>query len=106
MLREGAPHELLRAWGLRWVGEILWDKGALGTGHFVRSRTEVLILALRGSLPLLSDRVDPLLRAKRRAHSEKPEEFARLISELSPGPRIELFARRARPGWDRWGLEA
>jgi N6-adenosine-specific RNA methylase IME4 len=21
-------------------------------------------------------------------------------------PKIELFARRARPGWDQWGAEA
>jgi hypothetical protein len=25
---------------------------------------------------------------------------------LCEGPYLELFARRARPGWDGWGLEA
>jgi N6-adenosine-specific RNA methylase IME4 len=106
LLREATPHDLLRAWGLRWVGEILWDKETLGTGHYTRSRTEVLILAVKGALPLLSDCVNPLVNVKRGMHSEKPAEFAKLISDLSPGPRIELFARRAREGWDRWGLEA
>jgi N6-adenosine-specific RNA methylase IME4 len=25
---------------------------------------------------------------------------------VSPGPRLEVFARSARPGWDRWGHDA
>jgi N6-adenosine-specific RNA methylase IME4 len=29
------------------------------------------------------------------------------IDRLWPNlPKIELFARRARPGWDRWGADA
>jgi N6-adenosine-specific RNA methylase IME4 len=40
-------------------------------------------------------------------HSEKPEEFRKLIDTLYPnGPRIELFARTAVEGWERWGNEA
>ena len=39
-------------------------------------------------------------------HSVKPDEFRRLIETLTPGPRIELFARRHPPGWDVWGVEA
>jgi len=106
MIREGAPHAVLKAWGLHWAGEIIWDKEALGVGHWVRGRTEVLILGLSKRPPLLSDRVDQVLRLKRGRHSAKPEEFAALIEKLSPGPRIELFARRSRPTWDRWGFEA
>ena len=106
MIREGAPHDLVRSWGFRWVGEIVWDKEALGCGRWFRSRTEILILAEKKELPILSDCVDPLVRARREAHSRKPERFRSLISELSPGPRIELFSRAPRDNWDRWGLEA
>jgi len=105
-IREAAPHELLNAWGLVWVGEFLWDKGSLGVGRWFRGRTEVLICAVSGNLPLLSDCIDPLVSVPRGRHSAKPEEFARLIEEHSPAPRIELFARRGREGWDRWGYEA
>jgi N6-adenosine-specific RNA methylase IME4 len=38
-------------------------------------------------------------------HSEKPADFFALAERLSPGPRLELFARQARPGWDGWGDE-
>jgi hypothetical protein len=39
-------------------------------------------------------------------HSAKPEAFLDLVEQLSPGPRLELFARRQRLGWDTWGNEA
>ena len=39
-------------------------------------------------------------------HSEKPEAFLDLVEQVSPGPYLELFARRNRLGWDTWGNEA
>lgn len=107
MLREGTPHRLLAAWGIPWRGEMIWDKLSLGTGRVTRSRTEILIVAVTGRLTLASKCVDPVIQVRRRArHSEKPRQFYEVIEELSPGPRIELFARSARNGWDRWGAEA
>ena len=40
------------------------------------------------------------------AHSAKPECFLDFIETISPAPRVELFARRARFGWDYWGDES
>lgn len=42
----------------------------------------------------------------RGAHSAKPEAFMDMVEQVSPGPRLELFARRQRLGWDTWGNEA
>lgn len=39
-------------------------------------------------------------------HSAKPEAFLDLVEQVSPGPYLELFARRQRLGWDTWGDEA
>jgi len=39
-------------------------------------------------------------------HSAKPEAFLDLVERMSPGPYVELFARRARFGWDYWGDES
>jgi N6-adenosine-specific RNA methylase IME4 len=39
-------------------------------------------------------------------HSEKPEEFYAMVEQVSPGPYLEMFARRSRIGWDVWGDEA
>jgi len=43
--------------------------------------------------------------AKRGKHSAKPEVFQDIVEDVSPGPYLELFARRQRPGWDVWGNE-
>jgi N6-adenosine-specific RNA methylase IME4 len=39
-------------------------------------------------------------------HSEKPEAFLDIVESVSPAPRLEMFARRQRLGWDTWGNEA
>jgi hypothetical protein len=39
-------------------------------------------------------------------HSAKPPEFFSLVESISPAPRIELFARDERIGWDCWGDES
>lgn len=39
-------------------------------------------------------------------HSAKPEAFLDLVEQVSPGPYVELFARRDRLGWDTWGNES
>ena len=43
--------------------------------------------------------------AKAGRHSEKPEEFYRIVEELSPGPYLELFGRKRREGWTVLGNE-
>jgi hypothetical protein len=42
----------------------------------------------------------------RGAHSAKPEAFLDMVEQVSPGPYLEMFARRNRLGWDTWGNEA
>jgi N6-adenosine-specific RNA methylase IME4 len=42
----------------------------------------------------------------RAEHSAKPDAFLDLVEQVSPGPYLELFARRQRLGWDTWGNEA
>jgi hypothetical protein len=39
----------------------------------------------------------------RGAHSAKPEAFLDIVEQVSPGPYLEIFARRARFGWDYAG---
>ncbi len=38
-------------------------------------------------------------------HSAKPDAFYDLVSAMSPGPRLDCFARRTRQGWNAWGDE-
>jgi hypothetical protein len=34
-----------------------------------------------------------------------PEKAYAVIERVSPGPRVEMFARTQRPGWAVWGNE-
>ena len=46
-----------------------------------------------------------LVVSKRREHSRKPDEIYDYIEKLCNGPYLELFARKAKKGWDTWGNE-
>lgn len=58
-------------------------------------------------LGLLEPTADFVFEPKQQLHSRKPPAFRDNIVELlGDRPRVELFAREAVSGWDRWGLEA
>ena len=117
-IRDQVPHELIGHWGLRWVGEVVWQKCRIGPGRWLRSQAEVLILAVsgkpertaamrrQGNIFKAPDLPEVVESPRINRHSEKPQEFRTLVESLSPGPRIELFARTAAPGWDVWGDQA
>lgn len=95
------------AWGFRFSQLIVWAKKpmGIGPGGAFSQTTEYVLHARRGSLAQLR-RVDSTWfqwpRAGK-AHSRKPDAFLDMVEQISPGPYVELFARRARFGWDYWG---
>lgn len=94
-----------------------WIRGQKGIGQYFRGETEQIVFAVRGDGMRLrrqhTERRDlgglilaPVPRDERghRIHSRKPDESYRLIEAASPGPYLELFARRAwSPEWTTWG---
>ena len=47
-----------------------------------------------------------VIEASATRHSAKPDAFARMIEDYFPTtPKVEMFARRRRDGWDTWGNE-
>jgi N6-adenosine-specific RNA methylase IME4 len=97
---------LLEQWGFRYVTCLTWVKPSIGMGNYYRGQTEHVLFGVRGSLPLLRQDVGTALAAPRPAgHSTKPDEFYELIETCSPGPWMDIFARRERPGWITWGAE-
>ncbi len=102
MIREGIPHRLFGAWKLAWAGEIVWDKTVADTRQRSRPRTEVLLLAVSGSLPITCRYFEPIIRVKRELYGRLPHRFYELIEKLSPAPRIQLFVHSGREGWEWW----
>jgi N6-adenosine-specific RNA methylase IME4 len=103
-----ATYAIARAWGFEPRTLLVWAKApmGLGPGGAYSITTEYVLYAARGSLPALS-RVDRTWWSwPRGRHSAKPDAFQDIVEQVSPGPYVELFARRDRLGWDTWGNES
>lgn len=98
---------LLDAWGFRYVTCLTWCKPSFGMGNYFRGSTEQILFGVKGSQPLKRKNVGtwfPWPRPRKK-HSSKPDEFFTLVESCSPGPYLEMFARRPRKGWIVWGAD-
>lgn len=122
--REGQAVRVARAWGFEPVGvSLVWTKDNYGPGLFPRPAHEHLLVCRTKGKPAIWTKGEDgewiyevkathswqrwgQLRGSRnggKQHSRKPEGAGDLIEIVSPGPYLELFARRTRFGWDTWG---
>ena len=94
-------YAIAKAWGFRPSTLLTWCKRPMGQGPGYE-------FARRGKAdyppPCRMDR--NWWEWPRGPHSAKPEAFLDIVEQVSPGPYVELFARRARFGWDYWGDES
>ncbi len=100
-------YEIVRAWGFEPSCLLTWCKPphGIGLGGTFIQTTEHLLFARKGTLTA-NKRIDTTwFTYPRSRHSEKPNEFRKMIEEVSPGKKIELFARTKSEGWDVWGNE-
>ena len=101
--------ELLKEWSFRYCQTLTWCKAPMGTGQggLFCPTTEFIILGRKGRMPKNKTRIDSTWWQVKRTqkHSKKPEFFQDMIEKMSDGPRLEMFARRKREGWDVWGNE-
>lgn len=99
---------IARAWGFAPSTLLTWCKEprGLGAGGAYVLTTEHCLFARRGLGAFETRHPTSWWQWKRGAHSAKPEAFLDIVEQVSPGPYLELFARRQRIGWDTWGNEA
>ena len=104
---------ILEAWGFDYKTNFIWDKVKPMMGHYSSVRHEILIIAGRGSsVPKCDGKTIQSIDSvqsidKTSVHSQKPEDFRKIIETLYPNTKkIELFARGKAPkGWVFWGQE-
>ena len=109
---------VMDAWGFEYKGNIVWEKvrkdgqpDGRGVGFYFRNVTELLLFGIKKksspnrTLAPARSQVN-LIRTMKREHSRKPDEIIPIIESCSLEPRIELFARGDREGWDMWGNQA
>ncbi len=109
---------VMTAWSFDYVTGIPWVKttsksinnlGAAdvtlsyGVGFWFRGVSEVLLLGRRGK-PAKPELNFAGILSPSFTHSRKPDSVHE-IAEAMPGPHLELFARRSRPGWTVFGNE-
>ena len=106
--------QVIKAWGFQyksvafvWLKQNKRGKGwHYGLGFWTRGNAEVCLLAKKGNPHRQSNRVHQFIISPLREHSRKPDETRDKILELMGDmPRVELFAREKKDGWDVWGNE-
>jgi N6-adenosine-specific RNA methylase IME4 len=105
--------DVMHAWGFDYSTTLVWAKRPMGggLGGCYGLATEFCLFGRRGRLAA-RDRVPRNWFDWKRPykngyphHSAKPPEFYAMVEKVSPAPRIDMFARRERDGWDVWGDE-
>jgi N6-adenosine-specific RNA methylase IME4 len=88
--------------GMGYYGRANPEQCFIGTNN---DEVEQALLATAAKAPTRQDAgVRKLIVDYRREHSRKPDDtHARIKRLFGDVPRIELFAREGKPGWDVWG---
>lgn len=100
--------DIMSAWGFKYIFTMVWHKpGGPQPFGLPQYNCEFILFGRRGGLPFLDTKAFPTcFNAPRREHSRKPDEFYDVVQRVSPGPRIDIFSREMRDGFDQFGNEA
>ena len=108
----GDAFKILAGWGFSYRQTLTWCKPERGgLGGMFGTNVEFCLVAqnIRPGTNAHGSRTNreriptSWFEWKVRGHSEKPDEFYALVERVSPGPYLDVFARRARPGWTSIG---
>lgn len=112
--------QVLKNYGFEYKTTLTWTKYSdagkvqIGLGYWLRGATEHVLFGIRGN-PRSKMRgpngatglgYSTAILAPRGLHSAKPERLYEIAEGMGEAPRVELFARARRDGWDAWGNQA
>jgi len=97
--------EVIDSWGFKYHCCITWDKGGGWCACGFHRRTELCLFAYKGKLNINQEGtfIPTIINEKKTIHSKKPDKMYYWIEHNAPEPRIELFTRNQRDGWDTYG---
>jgi N6-adenosine-specific RNA methylase IME4 len=101
--------DAMEQWGFSYKSHWIWHKDQQGTGYWSRNVHELLLIGTRGEIPAPLMGTQPLsvIDGPVGEHSVKPPIFHELVERFYPDiPKLEMYARSDRPGWEFWGAEA
>ncbi len=107
---------IIEAWGFQYRAIAFWWRKVdhsghprIGGGYWFRQTGEICLLGIKGHPPRPIWKGEPaeITSQRQPKHSQKPEEAYHKIDRVFPailyGPRLEMYARQKRPGWDIFG---
>jgi N6-adenosine-specific RNA methylase IME4 len=99
--------KIVEDWGFHYQCLMTWIKPTGMTPYSWMYNTEHCIFARCGPLPLQRMGLKLSFEAPvvKGTHSTKPDIFFERVIQASAGPRLEMFARKERDGFDVWGNE-
>ncbi len=99
---------VMRAWRFKYRQTLVWHKlDANLPASVAPNSAEFVLVGTVGAPARLSTLTSSVVSTTRSGgHSSKPEVWLDHFEACSPAPRLEMFARRARFGWDYWGDES
>lgn len=97
--------ELFDAWDVKYECLMTWVKNVGPTPFSWMYDTEHVLFGRRGALELERKGLRLSFQAPTTGHSSKPALFYERVCEASPGPRLAMFERGERPGFEVWGAE-
>ncbi len=97
--------DLFKTWGIKYQCLLTWIKPTGMVPFSWMYNTEHVLFGRIGSLKLNKLGIKLSFKAKTREHSRKPDKFYEIVRKVSPNPRLELFAREPREGFEVWGYE-
>jgi N6-adenosine-specific RNA methylase IME4 len=102
-----ATFDIVKAWGLTYLFTMVWHKpGGPQPFNLPQYNCEFIVVARKGGVPFIDTKqFFTCFQAPRREHSRKPDEFYDLIRRVTAEPRIDIFSREPREGFDQFGNE-
>ena len=102
--------DIVKQWGFNILLTMVWEKTygrSAGMPLFgFRWNAEFILVGYKNKPPLWPKRklIPAVFNAPNIKHSQKPDVFYEMIEKLGE-PRVDIFARKQREGWDVWGDE-
>lgn len=96
---------VFKAWGVKYHCTLSWAKNVGVTPFTWMFSTEFALFGFIGNLAVIRKGVRTDFKGKVREHSRKPDEFYEIVKRVSPEPRIDVFSREKRDGFDQYGFE-
>jgi len=95
--------ELIDKWGFTYKATMVWNKGKIGMGAWLRMQCEFCLVGVKGKPFFENTTYRDIISEPRREHSRKPDAFFKMVTDITAGRRLEYFSREKREEWEVFG---